>query len=88
MMASGMDWDKILEGRYPSYKVEVNAFLDSLEISSSVDITIQKIYEAIRDDEHVCDNLKSLYHEAIHGCKKAVKNHIRNRIGNFRHRLK
>ena len=87
-MASGVNWDKILEGCYPSYKVEVNAFLDSLEISSSVDITIEKIYEVIKSDENVCDNLKLLYHEAINGSHKAVKSRIRNRIGNFWRGLK
>ena len=87
-MASGFDWEKILEGRYPSYKVEVNAFLDSLEISSSVDVSIQKIYEAIKSDENVCDNLKLLYQEAVYGSDKGVKSRIRNRIGNFRRGLK
>ena len=87
-MASGIDWDKLLEGCYPSHKVEVNAFLDSLEISSSVEVSIEKIYDAIKYDENVCKYLKILYKEAIFGSEKLVKNRIRNRIGNFRHGFK
>ena len=83
-----MDWKKLCDGRYPSYKVEVTAFLDSLEISSSTDVSMQKIYYAIRDDSNVCDDLKSLYREAIFGSEKMVKARIKNRIGNFRRGLK
>ena len=41
-MATPMDWKKLCDGRYPSYKVEVTAFIDSLEISASTDVSMQK----------------------------------------------
>ena len=86
-MAAPTDWKKLCDARYPSYKVEVSAFLDSLEISSSTEISMQKIYYAIRDDNNVCSDLKLLYKEAIFGNEKLVKARIKNRIGNFRRGL-
>ena len=35
-------WTDLLEQCYPSYTVEVNAFLESLEIASSYEILIKK----------------------------------------------
>ena len=55
-MAAQIDWSELLEKKYPSYKVEVNAYLDSLEISSSNDVSIDKIYQAIRNDTDVNEN--------------------------------
>ena len=86
-MATPIDWKKLCDARYPSYKVEVTAFLESLEISSSTDISMQKIYYAIRDDSNVCNDLKLLYKEAIFGNERLVKARIKNRIGNFRRGL-
>ena len=83
-MASGMDWSKLLEARYPSYRVEVEAFLDSLEVSNSNEIIIGKVFEAIRYHNDVDDNLKLLYGEAVHGINKQVKLRIKRRMSNFR----
>ena len=87
-MASATNWSEILDEHFPSYKVEVNAFLDTLHISSSTDVSIQKIYNAIHADPHVPEKLKKLYHECIFGTDKAVKLRIRNRIGNFKRGLR
>ena len=87
-MACQVDWAEILDGRYPSYKVEVVAYLDSLDISSSTEISIEYIYEQIKSDGNVCDNLKLLYHEAVFGENKSVKTRIKNRVSNFRRALK
>ena len=87
-MASAMDWTEILEERYPSYKVEVDAFLDSLEVSSSPEISIEKIYYAIKDDLQINENLVALYYEAAFGSNKEVKKHMKNRISNFKRGLK
>ena len=86
-MDSKTQWTQLLEARYPSYKVEVDAFLDSLSVSNSNDITIAKVFEAIRYDDHVDDNLKLLYAEAVFGTDKQVKLRIKNRISNFRRGL-
>ena len=83
-MATNIDWSDLLDKKYPSYKVEVNAYLDSLEIATSNDVSIDKIYQAIHYDEDVNENLRLLYHECIYGTDKNVKSRIRNRVANFR----
>ena len=87
-MASFIDWSELLDKKYPSYKVEVNAYLDSLEIATSNDVSIEKIYQAIKDNEDVSDNLKALYHECLYGSNPSVKSRIRNRVSNFRRALR
>ena len=87
IMASSVDWSKLLEARYPSYRVEVEAFLDSLEVSNSNDIIIGKVFEAIRYHNDVDDNLKLLYGEAVYGSDEQVKLHIKSRMSNFRRAL-
>ena len=86
-MASQVNWKELLDGRYPSYKVEVNAFLDSVDISSSTEISMDHIYQAIKSDPNVCDNLKLLYHESVYGSDKEVKKRIKSRVSNFRRAL-
>ena len=77
VMASSIDWSALLEKKYSSYKVEVKAFLDSLDITNSIEISTQIIYDAIKFDSTVNENLKCLYWEAISGTNKEVKNRIR-----------
>ena len=67
-MAEQVNWEELLEKKYPSYRVEVQAFLDNAHISRSTDVSIEKIYEAIQDDPKVNAELKMLYHE----CKKML----------------
>ena len=87
-MTSSVDWTEILEGRYPSYTVEANAFLDSAEVLSSPEISAQMVYQSIKSDANVCDNLKLIYHEAIFGNNKKVKKRIYNRMSHFRRTLR
>ena len=87
-MADGVDWAKILDLRYKSFKVEVDAFLNSCDVSSSTEIAQEMIYEAIKCDQHVSENLKLLYKEACYGTNKDVKLRIKNRITNFRRALR
>ena len=82
-MSDQVDWKKLLEARYPSYKVEVNAFIESVDISSSTEVSIDHIYDAIKSDPNVCDNLKLLYHEAVYGSNKEVKKWIKSHVSNF-----
>ena len=82
------DWEPLLKAKYPSYTAEVEAFLDSLDIATSTEISMEKIYDAIREDPKVDDNLKCLYMEAIFGSNKDVKLHIKNWIANFKRRLR
>ena len=87
-MASLIDWSELLDQRYPSYKVEVEAFLDSLDVSSSPEISIEKVYYAIKDDEQINPNLIALYYEAAFGFNKEVKLRMRNRMSNFKRTLR
>ena len=83
-MASQINWSELLEKKYPSYTVEVNAFLDTAQISKSTDVSIMNIYQAIRNDMQIDSNLKLLYHETVYGSNQHVKLRIRNRVANFR----
>ena len=87
-MACRDDWEMILKGKYCSYKVEIDAYLESLEIATSTEISATKIYYAIHNDKDVNENLKKLYCEAVFGTNKDVKARIKSRIANFRRSLK
>ena len=87
-MADQMYWTALLEKKYPSYKIEVDAFLNSLDISNSVEISAQFIYNVIRYDPLVNEDLKILYKEALFGENKEVKSRIKNRVSNFKRGLK
>ena len=78
----------MLDARYASYTVEVEAFVNTVQISSSIDISIENIYEAIKSEPKIPDNLKLLYHEASYGSNKDVKIRMRNRVSNFKRKLK
>ena len=82
------DWEKLLKAKYNSYKVEVQAYLDSLDIATSSDISIAHIYQAIRNEQKVNPKLKMLYRDALYGSNKDVKTRIRNWVANFCRSLK
>ena len=87
-MACGEDWKLLLKGKYPSYKIEVETYLDSLEIATSSLISASKIYEVIHHLPEVNENLKKLYKEALFGHDPDVKARIRSRMSNFQRNLK
>ena len=87
-MAAQLDFDELLKERFPTFKVEEEAFLDSLEIANCTDVYMERIYEAIRGDPSVPVNLKVMYREAVHGTNKDVAKRIRNRISNIRRNCK
>ena len=87
-MASNVDWSKLLVKKYNSFNVEVEAFLDSLDVSNSTDVSMGFIYDKIRNDKNVSPDLKLLYREAVYGSEKAVKLRIKNRLTNFKRNLK
>ena len=82
-MAGQVNWEELLKDRFPTYKVEEDAYIDSLEVANSTEVYMERIYEAIRNDATVHVNLKLLYHEAIDGGNKDVVKRIRNRISNI-----
>ena len=83
-MAAQVNWEEILKDRFPTYKVEEDAFLDSVHIASSVDVYMERIYAAILNDPSVHENLKMMYREAIIGGNSDVVKRIKNRISNIR----
>ena len=83
-MATEVNWSNLLDHKYASYKVEVNAFLDSLDISNSTNVSMAYIYDQIRNALKVDENLKLLYHEAVHGSEKSVKLRIKKRLTNLK----
>ena len=87
-MATPHDWDALLETRYVSFNVEIEAFIDSLDVANSVDVSIDIIYQAIKNNTKVSEGLKALYKEAIYGTNKEVKKRIHNRVTNFKRQLK
>ena len=87
-MSTNVDFSDLLDKKYPSYTSEVNAFLDSCQISSSVEVSVAYIYPKIRNDTNVDSNLKLLYDEAINGNDKDVKKRIYNRNTHFRRTLR
>ena len=87
-MACQVDWKALLKGKYPSYKLEVEAYLESLEIATSSEVSAGKCYEAICDAPNVSENLKILYKEALFGSNKDVRARIKNRMSNFHRNLK
>ena len=87
-MASKMDWGPLLVKKYVSFNVEVEAFLESLDVSNSTDISMAFIYDRIKNDEHVSPDLIKLYKEAVYGTEKVVKLRIKNRLTNFKRNLK
>ena len=84
-MAQQLDWPTLLKERFPIFKVEEEAYVDSLEIATSTEVYIERIYLAILSDVNVPANLKALYREASRGGgDKDVVKRIKNRIGNIR----
>ena len=87
-MATQINWQELCDACYPSFKLEVNAFLDSLDVSNSTEISMEFIYNIIKSDGQVPDNLKLLYQEAIFGSNVKVRNRIKNRVSHFHRSLK
>ena len=83
-MATNINWDEILNDRYATFKTEENAFVESTKICNSTEIAVERIYEAIKEDDDVPENLKLMYREYIFGDNERVKRRIRNRISNIR----
>ena len=82
-MACNIDWSELLKDRFPMFKVEEVAFVESLKIANSNEVAAEGIYEAIKQQDDIPQNLKLLYKEAIYGSNEKVKGRIRGRISNM-----
>ena len=70
--------------RYPTFHLEEQGFVESLEICNSTEISAEKIYYTIRDSDEIPENLKLMYKEAVFGYNEKVKKCIKHRINNIR----
>ena len=71
-MASVRDWDKILQGKYKFFDVEKLIYTQNRNKSNSPEVMAKFICNGLTPGD-VPDNLKDLYHEAVYGCDKKVK---------------
>ena len=88
MGSKNINWAELLDKKYNFYTVEVEAFLKTANVLKSTEISIQNIYQAIRNDDKVDGNLNLLYHESIYGSNKEVKLRIHNRVAHFHRTLR
>ena len=78
-MASGYDWDKILQGKYKFYDIERNTYSANRKRANSVEMYAKYICENIQPGD-VPDNLRFLYNEAVYGSDPRVKQRIIKRV--------
>ena len=55
--------------------------------SNSNEILVEKVFDVIKYDDSVPDNLKLLYGEAVHGTDKEVKKRMTGHMANFKRGL-
>ena len=78
-MASVSEWDKILQGKYKFFEIEKSIFTQNRNKCNSPDIMAKFICDGLRPGD-VPDNLRNLYHEAVYGTDKKVKQRIIKRV--------
>ena len=78
-MASVSEWEKILQGKFKVYDVEKSLYTENRNKANSPEILAKFICDHLRPGD-VPDNLKRLYHEAVYGSDKKVKQCIIKRI--------
>ena len=66
--------------RLPLLKIEEDVFLNSILTSNGVDVIAKKIYEFIKDDPNISDNLKTLYKDGLYSRNPKIKWHLRSRM--------
>ena len=65
----------------------MEAFLEGLDVSNSNEILVEIIFEAIRCNDTIPENLKLLYGEAANGTDREVKARMKGRVANFKRGL-
>ena len=87
-MKRNVQWECLLRERYATFKIEENTFLESLKICNSTEVSAEKIYLTIKEDNDILLNLQLMYREAVYGSNEKVRNRICNRIANIRRNLR
>ena len=78
-MASILEWDKILQGKYKFFDIEKSIYTENRNKANSPEMIAKFICDGLRPGD-VLDNLKNLYHEAVYGSDKKVKQRITKRV--------
>ena len=79
IMASGFDWEKILQGKYKFYDIEKSIYSQNRNKANSPEVMAKFICDGLAEGD-VPDNLKALYHETMYGTDKKVKQRIIKRV--------
>ena len=66
--------------RLPLLEIEEDVFLNSILMSNGADVIAKKIYEFIKDDPNISDNLKKLYKDGLYSWNPKEKCHLRSRM--------
>ena len=78
-MATSQEKTKKWE-KFPILVVEDSLFLDTILTSNCADVFAKHIYDVIKDDDEVAENLKNIYREGLYGKDKNIKRRLHNRI--------
>ena len=66
--------------RLPLLEIEEDVFLNSILTSNGADVIVKKIYEFIKDDPHISDQLKKLYKDGLYSRDPKAKHRLRSRM--------
>ena len=78
-MASGSDWEKLLQAKYKFFKIEKYIYIENHSKANSPEMYAKFICDGLRPGE-VPDNLVKLYHDDVYGTDKNVHKRIIKRI--------
>ena len=74
---SGNSWKN---QRLPLLEIEEDVFLNSILSSNGADVIAKKIYEFIKDDPNISDQLKQLYKDGLYSRDPKIKHRLRSRM--------
>ena len=79
------DWDEILKPPYSTYQCEEDAYIEISKVTIDNEVAMDFLYDnAIRDNKDVCENLRMMYYEGVHGTNKEVRRRMQNRMSHFK----
>ena len=78
-MSNILEWDKILQAKYKFFEVEKSIYIENHNKANSPEIFAKFICDGLRSGD-VPENLKKMYHEAVYGTDKKVKQRIIKRV--------
>ena len=73
------EWAVVLKAKFKAFEIEKSIYRDSQKIASGPLMFAQYICDGLLPGD-VPENLRKLYHEAVHGTNAKVKQRIISRI--------